>query len=693
MAEEKLPNTEHDETARRRAAAHRHTPVPRAADAGRRAAGQPTGDGSGRPTRRLRSDDGSSAGTNNPRTRRRPAAAAGAAGAGAQKRVRRDGAAHAGAGAGAGATAAPDQDERTRRGLSGKLDALRGKGLRAAVGIGAGASGDDAGTGRSGRPKKPKKPRRPNPIARIANRWFDRVMGAVKDGGLSNQEAEYAAHRTTRDFVWNSIGAGAWGVVFPIITMVSTQLVGAEQAGMVSMAFTIGLLLMFVANFGVRTYQISDIDEAHSFNDYQINRWITCAIMILIGVAYCSFRGYGADMFNICMGIFVYKMIDGLADVYEGRLQQVDKLYLAGVSQAFRSVLALVAFSVALFITRNAAIASFAMAVVAALTFVVITYPLTLLETPRSRRASARSIGILFKNTAPLFIGVFLFNLIDSMPKFVMEGTLSYDNQLYYNALFFPAQFILMTAQLVYKPLLVRMAGVWQDTSKRRQFDMILVGILLFCVALTAGVLVLMSWVGVPLLGLLYGLDFEPMRNLLYVMLVAGGVTAAIDFLYQVITVMRRQRDVTALYVVTFGFSLLIPILLISFTQLPGAVLSYLIVMVILFVLLVWEYLRIRRDLAQGHKVYREPKMPERKSAPVEGRYAHASQGALGDDGALEAEITYVDAQGAELENAAAESGEAYEGELSHTPRPSEVRAERLRREEVMNRRVRNRRS
>ena len=288
---------------------------------------------------------------------------------------------------------------------------------------------------------------------------------------------------------------------------------------------------------------------------------------------------------------------------------------------------------------------------------------------------------------------MFLFNLIDSMPKFVMEGTLSYDNQLYYNALFFPAQFILMTAQLVYKPLLVRMAGVWQDTSKRRQFDMILVGILLFCVALTAGVLVLMSWVGVPLLGLLYGLDFEPMRNLLYVMLVAGGVTAAIDFLYQVITVMRRQRDVTALYVVTFGFSLLIPILLISFTQLPGAVLSYLIVMVILFVLLVWEYLRIRRDLAQGHKVYREPKMPERKSTPVEGRHAHASQGALGDDGALEAEITYVDAQGAELENAAAESGEAYESELSHTLRPSEVRAERLRREEVMNRRVRNRRS
>ena len=61
--------------------------------------------------------------------------------------------------------------------------------------------------------------------------------------------------------------------------------------------------------FGVRTYQVSDTREAHSFNDYQINRWITCAAMIVIGIGYCMVRGYGAEMFSISMGVFVYKMI------------------------------------------------------------------------------------------------------------------------------------------------------------------------------------------------------------------------------------------------------------------------------------------------------------------------------------------------------------------------------------------------
>ena len=95
----------------------------------------------------------------------------------------------------------------------------------------------------------------------------------------------------------------------------------------------------------------------------------------------------------------------------------------------------------------------------------------------------------------------------------------------------------------------------------------------------------------------MYGVDFEQFRGLSYIMIAAGGVTAIIDFIYQVITVLRRQKSVMKLYVITFGFSLFIPILLIDFTGLPGAVIGYLIVMTILLVLLVWEYASIRWEL------------------------------------------------------------------------------------------------
>ena len=203
----------------------------------------------------------------------------------------------------------------------------------------------------------------------------------------------------------------------------------------------------------------------------------------------------------------------------------------------------------------------------------------------------------LLKQCFPLFVALFMYNLIDNMPKFVMEGALSYDNQLYYNALYFPAHAILLTSGFIYKPMLLKMANAWADPAKRKKFDLIIVVMFVIIVGITVVVAGAMSWFGLAVMSFLYGIDFEQYRGLCFVMLAAGGVTAGIEFLYQVITVLRRQRAVTKLYLITFGFSLFVPVLLVNFTGLPGAVIGYLIVMCILLVLLVSEYASIRMDL------------------------------------------------------------------------------------------------
>ena len=459
-----------------------------------------------------------------------------------------------------------------------------------------------------------KKPHKQNFITRRVNAWFDRVVGAMKGEGLADADEMYGSHQTSRDFIWNSVGTACWSFVFPVVTMVSTQIVGVEQAGMISMAFVIALLLMFVGNFGTRAYQASDIKREHSFMDYQVTRWVTCVVMLVLGWLYCTFRGYSGDMMSITTGVLIYRCVDALADVYEGRLQQVDKLYLAGISQAIRSAAALIFFSIFLLTTKSAVSACWAMAIVAILTLVVVTVPLTLLETEKSHNFSIESVVKLLKITFPLFLALFLFNVVENMPKLVMEGSLSYDAQLYFNALYFPAQCILIVGQLVYKPLIVRMADVWQDDSKRKKFDLFLVVILLVVVAITAAAWFIMATIGIPVMSFFYGIDFEEFRYLSYVMIVTGGVTCAIDFIYQVITVMRRQKDVTTLYLVTFGFSLFIPSLLIGFEGLNGAILSYLIIESILLVLLVWEYFRIRGDLARESQIRKETEEHVRQS-------------------------------------------------------------------------------
>lgn len=454
------------------------------------------------------------------------------------------------------------------------------------------------------RRRRRERDREPGPVRRMVNAWWNRLLGAVYGGGFSTQEAEYEDHATRRDYLWNTLGTAVWGMAFPLLTIVSTQLVGAEEAGKFSIAFVTGTLIMIACNYGVRNFQVSDIDEKTSFASYQLNRWLCGALALACGLVYSSARGYEAQMATIGLGVYLYKVIDGVADVYEGRLQQADKLYLAGMSQMLRSAGVIAVFSMALFLTRSMPIAAMAMGIAAIASLVLVTAPLALLETEKSRRVSLREVGHLFIQCAPLFGALFLFNLIESMPKFVMEGTLAYKYQLYFNALFFPAQAILLSIGFIYKPQLLRLSSIWANPRKRRRFDLIIVAVMALIVVITSVCAAFMAGPGIPLMSFMYGLNFERYRTLALLMVVAGGVTAAIDFLYAIITVLRHAGDVTKIYLICFAVSVVLPVILINLLGLMGAVVSYLAIMALLLVLLIIEYAHIRQRIERDRNPY-----------------------------------------------------------------------------------------
>ena len=95
------------------------------------------------------------------------------------------------------------------------------------------------------------------------------------------------------------------------------------------------------------------------------------------------------------------------------------------------------------------------------------------------------------------------------MPKLVMEGSLPYENQIYFNALYFPSQSIQIIIGFIYKPQLVRLANIWSNPRKRRRFDLIILAMVAVIVGVTAAVGILMATVGIPFTSFMYGVDFE----------------------------------------------------------------------------------------------------------------------------------------------------------------------------------------
>ena len=432
-------------------------------------------------------------------------------------------------------------------------------------------------------------------LRRIVDDWWERLYAlAFGRVPLGDQARLYDANHPRRDYVWNTIGQSLWGALFPVLTIVATQLAGAEEAGRFNLAFTVATLLLFMGNYGVRTYQVSDLDEMDSFAAYQIQRAATCLIMLATGATYCLVRGYDTAMMLISAGAFGYRAIDAFADVFEGRLQQMDKLYLSGISIALRTAIPLAVFTLLLAVTHSLPVASVALAASELAVLLLVTLPLTLLETPASRAWEWLEVRELFVECFPAFVALFLFNLIESMPKFAMEGVLPYEDQVYFSAIYFPAQMALMVVGFIYKPQLVRLAGIWQDSSQRARFDLIVAAMLGACVVVSLVLLLFVATLGIPLSSIMYGTDFEPFRAAQYLMICAGGLAAAIDFLFQILTVLRAQSAATRLYVAAFLFVTVASMAFVRTSGFMGAVHAYLAVMVVLFVALGAQYLLVR---------------------------------------------------------------------------------------------------
>lgn len=433
----------------------------------------------------------------------------------------------------------------------------------------------------------------------IMKSWKNRLMEGVQHQDFANQVALYKSHRTVKDYLCNALGQACMGLMFPLLTILVSQICGCDSAGQFSMAFVVASVFQFIALFGVRTFQVSDVSEQDSFAAYQLQRILTCIIMAAMSWVYLTLRHDSELMSSLLISLMSFKLVDSLADVYEGRLQQCDKLYLAGISQAIRCGGACFVFMLVLILFRDVQTATRALALFAGVSFVIITYPLAKFETPKSRGWEAIELSEIFYECFPAFLGQFLFALIDTSPKFIMEAILDYQQQLYFNALYFPAMAIVLVAALVYKPQLMKLSMLWSQNDNTKRFDTQTFIIATSIIGITTLMAFIMWHWGATLNGILYGVSFKHLQLEQLGMVIAGGLSACIDFFFQLLTIIRKQANAFTSYLISFGFVIICSLICITTLHFSGAVGSYVGAMILLCMLLCLQYVHARKTIQQ----------------------------------------------------------------------------------------------
>lgn len=386
-------------------------------------------------------------------------------------------------------------------------------------------------------------------------------------------------------FIWNSIAGGINAAEAVVLMMIITRTDGVEAAGILSIAFAVGNLLMTVGKFGVRNYQVTDTGKEYSFNGYLTLRIITTILMAVCSIGYvsinCIFADYTADKAIVILGICFIYVIESFEDVFLGYYQEEGRLDIASKVFILRWIAIMVVFFICAVSGHTLVLAVISSAVISFVLEIFLIISTKRLFDFLPVRIETSQLSKLIKQCFSLFAVAFLTYYVTNAPKYAIDRFLNADIQAYYGYISMPVFVVELLNCFLYQPQIVGLAENWNSGAyqvfkkkERRQF-LIIFGLTIVCVF---GAYLL----GIPVLSALYGVGLMDYKSELIILMVAGGALAFVGYTSVLLTVMRKQQFllynmliVTVLAVLGFGR-------IVQAGGMLGASIYYLILMVLL---------------------------------------------------------------------------------------------------------------
>ncbi len=390
-----------------------------------------------------------------------------------------------------------------------------------------------------------------------------------------------------RNMTWNMLGSFLYAFASMVLTMIVVQLTGDEQGGIFTFAFTtFGQQMFMVAYFGIRPYQITDVENRYTFGEYLHLRMVTSAGALAIGVSYILMRGYTAQKALVIFLMVCYKVIDGFADVYEAEFQRSGRLYLTGKSNTFRTILSVGSFFAALYVTRSLVFAG-GVAVAAQIAGVLL-FDMAVIRALDNVDWSFGRTGCmeLVKSCLLLFLSVFLDFYIFSAAKYAIEGHMTDADMAVYGAIFMPTSVINLVAGFVIRPFLTKLSLCW-DKREMKEFCGVIGRLFAVILALTVLAVGGAALLGIPVISMLYPNLREPLlscRMALVLIILGGGFNAWMNLFYYTLVIMKKQRWIFASYVLVCIVAAVISPAAVIRAGILGGAASYLLLMVLLVV-------------------------------------------------------------------------------------------------------------
>lgn len=362
-------------------------------------------------------------------------------------------------------------------------------------------------------------------------------------------------------YIWNTWAAMLNSFQSVLILMVISRIDPVTDAGVFTIAFAIGNLMLTIGQYGIRQFQVSDVQEKYSFREYVGVRVITSCLMVIVSFFYVGIHYYtGAYDFEKSIAVFLIclsKTIDSVEDVFQGRLQQRERLDIGAKAMTVRLLGYIITFISSYLLTENLITASLLALLVSLLLCLVLNG--TAIRNFESTVVAweGRNVKYMFIECFPLFLAAYLVIYIGNAPKYAIDAVLSSQEQACFNYIFMPVFVIGLLSRFIYQPMIGKMALLWHKGELGKFLSMVAKQSAIM-IGLTVFVLIGGFLLGIPALSIVYGVNLTGYKAELMVLLLGGGFLAYTSFYQMVLTVIRRQNWLIAGYLLGYVLFLLL---------------------------------------------------------------------------------------------------------------------------------------
>ena len=386
------------------------------------------------------------------------------------------------------------------------------------------------------------------------------------------------------NFIWNILGTGlnAFNSLFLLIAV--TRINGINDAGIFSIAFSTACILYVIGTYAGRVFQVTDNDKSITNMDYVANRLITCVLMVICVFAFVLIKQYDSYKAGIFILLAIFKCLEAFSDVLYGVLQKNDLLNKVGKSYFIKGILSIATFVIVDAITKNIFISCISMIIIwiCIIIFYDIKYTKDLLEV--ENKPKIENIIKIFKTGFFIFSITFLGLYILNASKYAIDNFLTEDIQAIYGIIIMPATVMALVGQFLIHPYLNEITRLTYE-KRIKELNKLVLKIIICLVGFGAFASILSYFLGVPVLGFVYGIDLVGYEFALLTIII-GATLYNIGIIYSsVLIVIRKTFIQFIIYIVVSVASLISANILTKNVGINGAIFSYFIVMLIYFLI------------------------------------------------------------------------------------------------------------